>query len=143
MNDRRSLLRTSLRGNAAFSTLSGLTFVLGAGPVAEAIGLGEARILATTGVSLLGFGAFLLYTASREAIHLPTALAIVWMDLAWVVGTVPVVALDLLNRTGSLAAIAVADVVLVLALLQYLGVRRLRQGARAPSSSSRSSAPAA
>ena len=44
----------------------------------------------------------------------------------WVVGTVPVVAMDLLNRTGSIGAVAIADVVLVFALLQYLGVRRIR-----------------
>ncbi len=57
-------------------------------------------------------------------------MAIVWMDLAWVVGTVPVVALHLLNATGTFAAIAVANVVLALALLQYLGIRRAR-GVRA------------
>jgi len=30
MNDRQRLLRRSLRGNGAFSTLSGLVFLLGA-----------------------------------------------------------------------------------------------------------------
>jgi len=126
MNDRQRLLRRSLRGNGAFSTLSGLVFLLGAGPVADAIGLGDARILAVTGANLLGFAALLFYVASRETLHLPTAMAIVWLDLAWVGGTVPVVMLDVLNRTGALAAVAVADVVLVFALLQYLGVRRIR-----------------
>jgi hypothetical protein len=128
MNDRQSLLRWSLRGNAAFSILSGLVFLLGAGPVAEVIGLGDGRILAFTGVNLLGFAALLAYVSSREALHLPTAMVIIWMDLAWVIGTGPVVMLDVLNRTGAIAAVAVADVVLVFALLQYLGVRRVRGG---------------
>ena len=129
MNDRQTLLRNSLRGNAAFSLLSGLTFLLGADAVAGAIGLGDPRILAVLGASLLGFAGLLVFVSSRATLHLPTAMAIVWMDLAWVAGTVPVVALDLLNRTGALAAVGIADVVLVFAILQYLGVRRIR-GAR-------------
>jgi len=135
MNDRQSLLRNSLRANAAFSTLSGLTFLLGASAVAEAIGLGDARIVAGTGVQLLGFAALLLFIASRETLHLPTALLIVAADLAWVIGTVPVVALDLLNRKGAIAAVGIADVVLILAVLQYLGVRRIR-GSRTLSAAS-------
>lgn len=135
MNDRQSLLRNSLRGNAAFSTLSGLTFLLGAEGLAGAIGLGDARILTGTGVQLLGFAALLAYLASRETLHLPTAMLIVWADLAWVVGTIPVVAFDLLNRTGSIGAVAIADIVLVFALLQYLGVRRIR-GQRAVAATS-------
>jgi len=126
MNDRQRLLRNALRGNAVFSAFSGLTFALGAEPVAEAIGLADPRLLAVTGVQLLVFAALLLWAASRETLHLPTAMAIVWADLAWVAGTVPVVALDVLNRTGAIAAIAVADVVLAFAILQYLGVRRIR-----------------
>ncbi|MBW2316566.1 MAG: hypothetical protein JRH10_20580, partial [Deltaproteobacteria bacterium] len=67
--------------------------------------------------------------------HLPTAMLIVWADLAWVVGTIPVVALDVLNRTGSIGAVAIADGVLLFAVLQYLGVRRIR-GERAVAAAS-------
>jgi len=126
MTDRRSLLRTSLQANAIFSTLSGLVFLVGAERVAEGIGLGDARLLLATGLNLLGFAALLAYLGSRPAIHLGLAMAVVWADLAWVVGTIPVVALDLLNRTGAIAAVAIADVVLLFAVLQYLGIRRLR-----------------
>ena len=135
MNDRQTLLRNSLRGNAAFSTLSGLTFVLASDALADAVGLGDARILTVTGVQLLGFAALLVYLASRATLHLPTAMLIVWADLAWVVGTIPVVALDLLNRTGSIGAVAIADIVLIFAVLQYLGVRRIR-GERAVAATS-------
>ena len=126
MNDRQALLRNSLRGNAAFSTLSGTLFLLFAGPLSEAIGLADSRVVGSVGLNLLGFAALLLFLASRETLHLGAATTVVFLDLAWVVGTVPVVALDLLNRTGAIAAVAIADVVLVFALLQYLGVRRIR-----------------
>jgi len=128
---RDRLLRNSLRANGAFSTLSGLAFLLGAGPVAEAIGLGDARVLAVLGVNLLGFAALLFWLAARKSLPLPAAVAVVWMDLAWVVGTVPVVMLDLLNRTGAISAVAIADVVLLFAVLQYLGIRRIRGSALA------------
>lgn len=126
MNDPQRLLRNSLRANGAFSTLSGLVFSLGAGSVAPAIGLGDPRILVAVGVGLLGFAAFLFYVSSRPSVHLPTAMQIVWADLAWVVGTVPLVLIGVLSREGVIAAIVVADIVLLFAVLQYLGVRRIR-----------------
>lgn len=129
MNDPQGLLRNSLRANCAFSTLSGLSFLFGAAAIAAAIGLGEARILLGLGVGLLGFAGYLAFVSSRPTLDLSVAMQIIAADLAWVVGTVPVVLLDVLNRSGVIAAIVIANVVLLLALLQYLGVRRIRGGA--------------
>lgn len=126
MKDPRALLRNSLRANAAFSALSGLVLSLGASPVAEAIGLGDARILLAVGLGLLGFAGYVAFLASRPEIALGAAMAVVTADLAWVAGTGALVLLDVLSRTGATAAIVVADVVLLFALLQWLGVRRIR-----------------
>lgn len=128
MNDPQRLLRNSLRANGAFSTLSGLAFTLGSGAIAGAIGLTDPRVLLAVGAGLLGFAGFLFFLSSRPEIPTATAMQIVWADLAWVIGTVPLVALGLLNGTGTIAALAIADVVLVFAVLQYLGVRRVRRG---------------
>lgn len=125
-HDAQRLLRNALRANGAFSTLSGLAFTLGAGPVAAAIGLGDARLLAGVGLGLLGFAAYLAWVSSRPTIDLSTSMQIVFADLAWVVGTVPLVLLDVLSRTGTIAAVLIADVVLLFAILQFLGVRRIR-----------------
>ena len=75
MNDSQSLLRNSLRANGAFSTLSGLCFLLGAGTIAPAIGLGDSRILLGLGVGLLGFAGYLAFVSSRETLDLSTAIA--------------------------------------------------------------------
>ena len=131
VHDRQRLLRGSLAGNAAFSVVSGLTFALGSGAVAEAIGLAPAWILVAVGVGLLGFAANVGWLASRDEIPLAGAMTIVWGDLAWVVGTVPVVMSGVLNGTGNVAAIVIADVVLAFAVLQYLGIRRARRSAEA------------
>ncbi len=131
MHDPQRLLRNSLRANGAFSTLSGLVFAFAGGAVARAIGLEAAWLVHATGIGLLGFAAYLFYTASRPELDTGVALQIVFADLAWVVGTLPVVFFDVLNRTGTLGAIAIADVVLLFAVLQYAGVRRIRGSASA------------
>jgi len=135
MNDSQNLLRNSLRANGAFSTLSGLAFLLGSAAIAPAIGLGDARILLGLGVGLLGFAGYLVFVSSRPTLNLSTAMQIIVADLAWVVGTVPVVMLDVLNRTGVIAAVAIADAVLLFAILQYLGVRRIRGTEPTPAAS--------
>ena len=113
-SDPQRRLRMSLAGNAGFSVLSGLVFALGSSAVASAIGL-------------LGFAASIGWLASRPTIFLPVAMTIVWCDLAWVAGTIPVVMAGVLSGTGNIAAVAVAAVVLSFALLQYLGIRRVRR----------------
>jgi len=130
-SDPQSLLRWSLRGNALFSTLSGIAFTAFGSAMARTIGLAVPMILPAIGLGLLGFAAYLLFVASRDEISLSRTWSIIAGDLAWVVGTIPVVAAGLLNQTGVIAAIAIAEVVLGFAALQYLGLRRAR--ARVPS----------
>lgn len=126
-SDCQRLLRVSLTANAVFSALSGLVFALGSFAVASAIGLTPSWILLVVGIGLLGFAARIGWLASRPTISLPGSMTIVWCDLAWVVGTIPVVVTEVLNGTGTIAALAIADTVVVFALLQYLGIRRARR----------------
>jgi len=128
-HDRQRWLRNSLLGNSAFSTISGLIFAFGAAPVASFSGIEQPLLVGAVGAGLLFFAGFVAFVATRPAIDPKAAMAIVGGDLAWVVGTVPIVLLELLSANGILAAIAIADVVLVFAGLQYYGVRRLRGGA--------------
>lgn len=129
--NRLDLLRWSLRANGLFSVTSGLVFTVFAAAVTDRIGLPDPRVVGFVGLNLLGFAAFLFWVSSRPAIHLPTAMAIVYMDLAWVAGTVPLVAAGWLSEFGNVTALAIADGVLTFALLQWLGVRRERRGLQA------------
>jgi len=129
--DRDRLLRWSLRGNAAFSALCGAAFLLAARPLAETAGVPDPRLLTALGANLLGFAALLVFVAARREIPLAAPPVVVWLDLAWVAGTVPLVLADVLTGAGRVAAVAVADVVLVFAALQYLGIRRVRAPRRA------------
>ncbi len=126
--DRQRWLRNSLLGNAVFSTISGLVFTLAAASVANFIGLEMSLAIRFVGVGLLGFAGFVAFVATRSEIDLRAAISIVIGDLTWVVGTVPLVMADLLSANGVIAAIAIADIVLVFAGLQYYGVRRVGGG---------------
>jgi hypothetical protein len=129
--NRLDLLRWSLRANGLFSVTSGLVFTVFAAAVTDRIGLPDPRVIGFVGLNLLGFAAFLFWVSSRPAIHLPTAMAIVYLDLAWVAGTVPLVAAGWLSESGNVLALAIAEGVLTFALLQWLGVRRERRSLQA------------
>ena len=131
-SEHQRFLRRSLLANAVFSVLSGLVFALGYSAVSSIIGLAPSWILLVVGVGLLGFAGSIAWLASRAVISVPAAMTVVWCDLGWVVGTVPLVLLGVLNATGNIVAGAVAGVVLAFGLLQYVGVRRVRRQVATP-----------
>ena len=122
--DGASFLRNSLRANATFSALSGALFTLVGAEIARFLGLAPMLVVAT-GVNLLGFAAALWYFAGRPVLSRPIALLIVAADLLWVVGTVVLVRLEVFRGDGALAALGVSAVVLLFALLQFIGTRQL------------------
>lgn len=124
-SDNATLLRRALRGNAAFSTASGLAFVAASGPIAATIGLEQPIVLIAIGLGLLVFAAGLIRNAARANVNRIEARLAVAGDLAWVLGSGVVIALGILTRTGNWAAAIVADVVLLFAILQLVGLRRL------------------
>ncbi len=133
--DPSAFLRRSLLGNVAFSVVSGLTFALAGSAVAEFLEITQVALVRAVGVGLLGFAGYVAFVATREEVDLGAAFSIIAGDLAWVVGTVPVVALGLFSSNGVIAALVIADIVLLFAILQFVGVRRVRahRGAPAPS----------
>jgi hypothetical protein len=120
-----NFLRHSLRANALFSTLSGLVFAVASAPVAAILGDVAPLLVFGVGLQLLLFAAALVWLASRSEISVPLTIAVIAADLLWVLGTAVVVHADLFARQGEILALVLADVVLVLAILQSIGVRRM------------------
>lgn len=123
------LLRASLRGNAAFSTLCAGVALAYATPLAQTLGIPSPALLTALGVQLLAFAALLLVLASRPAIPLRWAWAVVAADVLWVLGTIPLVLGETLTRSGIWSALGIADVVAIFAFLQALGIRRATRAA--------------
>lgn len=122
------LLRIALRANAAFSLLFGGFMLVADGLVAAILGAYTALgAIHFVGANLVAFAAMLLWLASREQISPTLALAVVAADGLWVAGSWIAMAAGLVTGQGWWAVGFVADVVLLLAVVQYLGVRRLQR----------------
>lgn len=128
------LLRHTLWGNAAFSVISGVVLVAAAAPFADSAtrepvsvaGLDLAIVFELLGLGVVLFGALCGWAASRPA--LPTGLIrlIFAADIAWVAGSALVLLLPASWTTAGVAGIAVVALIVAdLAVLEYLGLRRL------------------
>jgi hypothetical protein len=133
------LLRRTLWGNAVFSILSGTVLAIFAGPFAvlaadapiSVLGLDLAIVFGIVGLGVVAFGALCAWVAFRPALPERLARLILGADLAWVVGSVLVLALSAASWTtiGIAGIAAVALVVADIAILEYLGLRRLGNAA--------------
>ncbi len=119
-------LRLSLRANAIFSAVSGSGMLFAASAIAGLLGIEQTLLVRITGVNLLGFAALLVWLASREVIKPSLAIAVVVADLLWVAGSAGLLPTGVFSPTGNWLVAGVADVVLLFAILQYVGIRRMR-----------------
>jgi hypothetical protein len=133
------LLRRTLRANAAFSVLSGAALAVFAGPLAglaahrptTLAGLELAMVFELVGLGVVAFGILCGWIASRPAIPRGWARAVLAADLAWVLASVLVLALPATWTTAGIAGIVVVALVVAdIAVLEYLGLRRLGPASR-------------
>jgi hypothetical protein len=125
---RQQLLRKALLANASFSTLSGLVLIFAERWVVRLLGLPETINLITLGISLLVFAAILVLFARKTPIKLLDAWIAVLLDAAWVIGSYPLLFVVRFSTSGKWVVGIVAEVIMVFALLQWLGIRRIRKG---------------
>lgn len=126
--DKSRLLRNALLGNSVFSFLSGLDFVLFSRPVATFLGLSSPVLIFVLGLILIGY-AYIVFTQARaEPLDPSFAWAAILADVLWVIASAVLIFTDLVAFTpaGKWGIAIIADVVLVFAILQYVGLRRIR-----------------
>ncbi|HYX04800.1 MAG TPA: hypothetical protein VE963_22095 [Reyranella sp.] len=128
------LLRRTLWGNAIFSVVSGAVLAIFAAPFAAiaahdpttGLGLDLAIIFELLGLGVIAFGALCAWIASRETMPQGWARLIFAADLAWVAGSVLVLAVPASWTAAGIAGIVVVALIVAdLAILEYLGLRRL------------------
>jgi hypothetical protein len=127
-NDRSCLLRCALKANACFSLLSALILLFASVQISAKIGGIHANNLRNLGIGLLLYCVFLCKTARRERITSPNAWPFVLLDVAWVVASAVVILLGDLTIIGKWVVGVVADVVLAFAIMQVVGILRLKTG---------------
>jgi hypothetical protein len=126
--DKAGLLRTTLKFNSVFSTVSGAVFVVGAGALASFMGVEQPILLAALGIGVLIF-AFIVYRiASETLLDAKKGMVILILDIVWVVGSALLLFADPLTLTneGKWLVLIVADIVGIFAIAEYFGLRRMR-----------------
>jgi hypothetical protein len=127
-HERQQLLKMALLANASFSTISGLVLVFAQRGVGRLLGLPETINLIGLGISLLVFAAILMIFARKKPIKLLDAWIAVILDAVWVIGSYPLLFMVSFSTSGKWVVGIVAEVVMVFALMQWLGIRRIRKG---------------
>ena len=122
-----AFLRRVLALDSASCAMIGLLLALGAGPLSDLFGLGE-RLLFGAGLFLLPLAAFIAWLASRPVP--PSAL--VWFvivgNAAWTAESFLLIASEAgrITAPGTAFVAAQALAVLGVAVLEYVGLRRIR-----------------
>jgi hypothetical protein len=80
------------------------------------------------------FAAILMLFARKNPIKLLDAWIEVILDAAWVIGSYPLLFVVPFSTSGKWVVGIVAEVVMVVALMQWLGIRRIRKGNALPES---------
>lgn len=125
--ERACFLRKALMGNALFSTLSGLTILFAQGWVLRILGLTSNVNLLILGVGLIVFAVTLVVNARRQQVKRSDAWIAVLMDLAWVLGSYILIFIVPFSTEGKWVVGVVAELVLVFAVLQFVGIRRIEK----------------
>jgi hypothetical protein len=124
-----SFLRRSLQIDGVTSGLCGLLLVADAVSISALIGLTRVDLARAVGALLIVYAAALLWNGARATVSRGGAVAAVVLNAAWVAGSAALVLAGPLTGWGSLAVAAVALVVLLFAVLEAVGLARLRRAA--------------
>ena len=122
-----SLLRNTLRADAAVCAVAGIDLVAFSGMAADLVGLRPGATLPMVGIGLIAYAAYLLVASRREPLSLTEAWAFATADLVWVAASAALIAFGPLSTTGNWVVGTVALVTLAFAELKMLGIRRIRQ----------------
>ena len=79
-----SLLRNTLRADAAVCAVAGIDLVAFSGMAADLLGLQPGPTLPIVGVGLLAYAAYLVVASRREPLSLTEAWAFATADLLWI-----------------------------------------------------------
>lgn len=108
-----------------FSAISGALILVMNRILVEFLGLPGSASLTPLGIGLLGYAAWLLWNARREKIKVVDAWIAVILDLVWVVGSYVLLFAVRFSSGGKWAVVAVAELVFLFAVMQWLGLRRV------------------
>lgn len=127
IEERQGLLKKALAGNAVFSVVSGVAILFANRWLVKFLGLPEDVSLAILGVGLIVYAAILWFNARRPKIKITDAWIAVVLDAVWVIGSYMVIFVVPFSVGGKWVVALVAELVLAFAVVQWLGIRKIRK----------------
>lgn len=127
VEERQGLLKKALTGNAVFSVVSGLAILFANRWLVKFLGLPDKVSLAILGVSLIVYAAILWFNARRPKIKITDAWIAVIMDAVWVIGSYVLIFVVPFSVGGKWVVALIAELVLAFAIVQWLGIRKIRK----------------
>lgn len=123
--DRQGLLRQLLLADGLVSGATGVALALLAGPLNDLLGL-PTMLLRGAGLSLLPYGAALLYLATRATISRSGAWVVIGLNLTWATAGVLLLLSGWVDPTGAGIAFVLGQALIVAAVAdaQFLALRR-------------------
>jgi hypothetical protein len=121
-----TLLRRVLQADGLICAAFGLLLTFGASPVASFMGVSSTVPILALGLIMAVYGVGLFVLASRETIDRRLPIIVIMLNIAWVIGSAIVLAADLFGLTtgGRWAILFIADAVALLAIAEFIGLRR-------------------
>jgi hypothetical protein len=126
-SDTQNLLRTALRGNALFSSISSAVILGMNRTLVKFLGLPSDADLTALGIGLLAYAGWLLWNARRQKIRVVDGWIAIVLDMVWVVGSYLLLFGVKFTSGGKWVMGLVAEMVFLLAVMQWLGLRRIRR----------------
>jgi len=122
-----SLLKNALFIDSVFSFTSGAAFLLFSKAVASLLGVSASWIIPAIGVGVIVYALEIYLAARAEPVNTGIARFAVYGNLVWVLGSAVLIFANLIpfSTAGKWTIAIIADVVLVFAIFQYIGLRRL------------------
>lgn len=124
----RTLLQKILLVDSLSSGAAGIAFVVASGPIAAFMGVANPLALVIIGALFVVFAAAVYYTATREPINRRAAWLVFELNVAYIVGSALILLIDAfgLSTEGRWMVLILADLVTVFAIIEFIGLRRLR-----------------
>lgn len=128
-SDNSLFLRRAIQGEAAIGLSMGIGFLLASAPVATFLGISQTMVLVLGVAALFYDGGRIIWSMQGEAVDRRLGILSLEVNIAWVVGSIVLLAFNLLPLSNSVwwTVAVLADVVAVFAVLQWVGLRRLGQ----------------
>ncbi len=116
-----------LQADGIFCAVAGLVFTLDAEPIRTFLGVEQAAPILILGLILLAYGIGLYFFATNRPIHRNIAIGVMTLNALWVIGSILLLIVDPFHFTneGRWAILILSDVVAVIGIWEYLGIRRM------------------